>query len=116
MGGAPAGVDGAVIAAGMLGGALGGLALGAMRGKRGQDGPVGRAMTLTSQRVLLFERGELSGELPLEDVKKAKVKGSRANGAWRVLEISADDGRKLVIEGARQDIKGFAAALPKFGA
>ena len=61
---------------------------------------------------MLFERGELCDAVPLEAVTRAKVKGSRAKRGWRVLTISAQDGRKLQIEGYKQDIEGFAAKLP----
>ena len=74
-----------------------------------------RAMTLTSQRVLLFERGDLIDELALDEVKRAKVKGSRANRKYQVLEIGSSDGHKLLIEGFRNDIQTFVSALPKFG-
>jgi len=115
VGGAPAGVDGARVAAAAAGGVIGALVLSAVRGKRAETDPGGRAMTLTSQRVLLFERGDLIGELPLDEVKRAKVKGSRASRKYQVLEVGANDGRKLLIEGFRNDIQTFVSALPKFG-
>ena len=111
-GGRPAGTD-AAVAAGVLGGAVGALILHSVRGKRTGEGPAGRALSLTTQRFLMFEFGELIEECPLQAVASLRAKKSSANRKWRVLEVKVNGGGKMRIESNRESIEAFMETARK---